>query len=79
MKNTKTPQPDNTVALSADGYKAIVVDGMAFVLYVYRPVQKKWVPTDLWDQEAAEMMRKLPTDPVYALKWANKASGVPYA
>lgn len=74
-----TDLPKNTVASFDDGRKAIVVDGLAFVYYNYSPVQKTWRPTEFWDKPAAEEMRKLPTDPEYALKWANKASGVPYA
>ena len=71
--------PANTVALSDDGRKAIVVDGGAFALYVYLPALNQWTSYGFWDQEAAEMMRKLPTDPEYALRWANRTSGVPYA
>ena len=74
-----TESPEGTVALSEDGKEAIVVHGAAFVLYVYNPATRSWDVEDFWGRKAAEMMRKLPTDPEYALKWANKSSGVPYA
>ena len=72
-----TENPKNTVALSADGLKAITVENNSYVLRVM--FNGEWVRSYFWDQEIADMMRKIPTEPMYALKWANKASGVPYA
>ena len=72
-----TESPKNTVALSADGLKAITVENNSYVLRVM--FNGEWLRSYFWDQEIANMMRKIPTEPMYALKWANKASGVPYA
>ena len=69
--------PKNTVMRSKDRTRALTVENKSYVLRV--KFNDEWLRCYYWDKEIAEMMRHLPVDPDYALKWATKASGVPYA
>lgn len=59
--------PPHTTAILSGGTRVITAAGVAYILLEWNGQTRRWDVTPNWDREAAEALKKLPTDPSTAL------------